>query len=609
MFVLRACVVAAALALSASAVSIHEINGKHFVSEYAGKNVSDVTGIVTAKGTKGIYLRSVDRSNDKRVSNGLFVSNPSLGKNDSINVGNTVTVSGEMWYNSPQGYAIYTPTLKSAKVDKLEKTSHKTKPLVIGKDTVQPPTKQFSSLDKGNVFGVPNNQSTINKENPELNPTKYGLDFWRSIEGELVKIESPITISKSNQYGDVWVRGNWNSSSINNRGGLTVTDKDGNPEAIQLGDILDGSKGEQYRIGEKFEDIVGVVNYVHGAYFVHPLEKPVKKGEPSPDLPDAVPFKSSKHCSGITVSDYNIENFSPKNTDRRPKLAEHIVHKLNSPDLLFLQEVQDNNGPKNDDVVDANKTLSFLADAISSAGGPKYSFVDVNPVDDKDGGQPGSNIRQAYMYNPKVLRLAPGKVGGTNDTNEVVEGPALKYKVGRVHPDSDAFDTSRKPLAAQWETVEGNHTLFTVNVHYTSKGGSTPLTGNARPPINKGIDKRTEQAKIAAKFIADILAKDKNASVVFGGDANEFPVAEPLLQFANTSGLHLVDDAAGIEKKERYTYTFQNNMQQIDVLFVSPAIARKSPKAEHVHVNTWVKFDDQVSDHDPTVAKINICKD
>ncbi|WFD33238.1 hypothetical protein MCUN1_000051 [Malassezia cuniculi] len=600
-------VAAAALVLSAGAVSIHDINGKRFVSDYAGKNVSDVTGIVTAKGKAGIYLRSPELSDDKRVSNGLFVSSASLGKNESIRVGHTLTLSGQMWYVDPVSSSLYTATLKTPTVQAWNKTSHSPKPLVIGKDTPAPPNVQFTSLDNGNFLATPNNQSRISEKNPELEPTKYGLDFWRSLDGELVKIETPIAISKTNQYGDVWIRGNWNSTNINKRGGLTLTAKDGNPETIKVGDILDGSKGESYSIGDRFEDIVGVVNYVHGAYFVHPLGALKKIGQANSTASFETKIKSNSKCSGITVGDYNIENLSPADPKHVSRVAAHIAKSLGGPDLLFVQEVQDNSGPTDDNVVDANKTLRALTDAISEAGGPKYSFIDVNPADNQDGGQPGGNIRQAYLYNKDVVRLAPGPIGGTEDANEVVSGPALKYKVGRISPISKAFNTTRKPLAAEWQTVDGNHTIFTVNVHFTMKGGSTPLTGNIRPPVNQGVDYRTEQAEKTAAFIAEILKQDKNASVIFAGDANEFPVAGPMVMFAKKSGLKLIDEVVGIEPNERYSYTYENNMQQLDVMYVSESIASKKPIAEHLHVNTWVTYEEQVSDHDPTVAKINVC--
>ncbi len=80
-----------------------------------------------------------------------------------------------------------------------------------------------------------------------------------------------------------------------------------------------------------------------------------------------------------------------------PTVAKQISDHLLIPDILFLQEIQDNSGPVNDGVVDANLTLSTLASAIANASGLTYKFIDINPEDGKDGGQPGGNIRQAYL--------------------------------------------------------------------------------------------------------------------------------------------------------------------------------------------------------------------
>ena len=81
------------------------------------------------------------------------------------------------------------------------------KPLVIGVDTGSPPTDLFSSLDEGGMMGVPNNVSLISDTNPKLQPKEYGMDFWESLVGELVTVKGAYGISRPNQYGDVWVRG------------------------------------------------------------------------------------------------------------------------------------------------------------------------------------------------------------------------------------------------------------------------------------------------------------------------------------------------------------------------------------------------------------------
>ena len=81
-------------------------------------------------------------------------------------------------------------------------------------------------------------------------------------------------------------------------------------------------------------------------------------------------------------------------------IADHIVSYLNAPDIVFLQEIQDNSGETDDGTVSANLTLSTLAAAVATArgaGSPTYAFLDIDPVNDKDGGEPGGNIRTAYL--------------------------------------------------------------------------------------------------------------------------------------------------------------------------------------------------------------------
>lgn len=57
---------------------------------------------------------------------------------------------------------------------------------------------------------------------------------------------------------------------------------------------------------------------------------------------------------------------------------------------------------------------------------------------------------------------------------------------------------------------------------------------------------------------------------------------------------------------ERYTYTFDMNTQAIDHIFISPSLAAEAAY-EHVHVNVWAAAADVLSDHDPSVARFNVC--
>lgn len=69
------------------------------------------------------------------------------------------------------------------------------------------------------------------------------------------------------------------------------------------------------------------------------------------------------------------------------------MSKLKTPDLLFVQEVQDNSGETSDGVVSANLTLSTLVAAIKDISNVTYEWTQIDPEDGKDGGVPGGNIR------------------------------------------------------------------------------------------------------------------------------------------------------------------------------------------------------------------------
>ncbi|KAL1891832.1 hypothetical protein Sste5346_007376 [Sporothrix stenoceras] len=605
-------------AIAAQAQSIHDINGNKFLSPYNGQSVSGVVGVVTAKSTAGLYLRSPKLSCDARIGNGLYVYSSTLGTNASIAIGDTLTLSGKVTeYRSSTAY-LYSTELESPVVQAwVSGNNVAPKPRVLGQQSLQPPTEQFTSLDGGDIFAVPNNVSQISVANPKLQPNQYGLDFWKALNGDLVTIPSPVAVGKPNSYGETWMVGNWTTSGLNGRGGLTLSSKDANPETIIVGSPLDGSKAvDTYKIGDTFGDITGVVHYQYGFYYLLPLTAPVYKSSASPALPPPTTLLSTGECSGITVGDYNIENFTPQDTAHVSAVAAHIVDYMKTPDVLFVQEIQDNNGATDNGVVDSSVTLSTLAAAIVAKGGLQYSYTWINPTNDADGGEPGGNIRQAYLYNPAVVRLtqsASGSAGGALDANAVVADstnggkPTLKYNPGRIDPTNAAWASSRKPLAAAWQTVVGNHVFFTVNVHWESKGGSSSLQGDLRPPVNSPVAKRTTQAQITGDFIKQIIALDNDARIIMGGDLNEYSVVQPVTTFANVSGMVDLDVAAGIPVEERYTYTYDNNMEELDHIFVSSGIAALDPKEEHLHVNTWVNYDDQTSDHDPTVALLNVC--
>jgi hypothetical protein len=80
-----------------------------------------------------------------------------------------------------------------------------------------------------------------------------------------------------------------------------------------------------------------------------------------------------------------------------PTVASQIAKVLLTPDIMFIQEIQDNSGVTDDGTVNANVTLTNLVNAIAQVSNVTYQFAQVDPVDGQDGGVPGGNIRQAYL--------------------------------------------------------------------------------------------------------------------------------------------------------------------------------------------------------------------
>ena len=207
---------------------------------------------------------------------------------------------------------------------------------------------------------------------------------------------------------DSTLQGDWKVTGLNKAGGLTVTRSkdsfDTNPEAILIGDPLDGTKNAKVKMGDELNVIEGVVTQAFGFYRILPKTALSIKKARSVEAP-ATNIKSAGSCKGLTVGQYNVENMNPNST-HIGAIATHISSFLNTPDLLFLQEVQDNDGILNVGVVEGSETLNALSSAIFAISGVQYNYTEISPVNNQDGGVPGGNIRVAYLYNPAVLSLS-----------------------------------------------------------------------------------------------------------------------------------------------------------------------------------------------------------
>ncbi|TCD65684.1 hypothetical protein EIP91_002311 [Steccherinum ochraceum] len=616
--------VVAILSVVATAVKITDIQGVAFQSPFAGEWVHNVTGVVTAKDRYGFWVEG-EPLEDTRVSNGLKVYSATLGRH--VQTGDLVSLSGRVaeYRQAARPNDLYLTELELPSNLEVLSEGNTVIPLVLSKtgDRI-PPATLLSAHDVGpdGWLSVPNNVTLLERANATLRPDRYGLDFWESLEGRLVTIPTPTAANFPDMFGSVWVYGDWDIPGKNERGGLTITpvDKmpDSHPGTVLIGRPLDGTRLPKSVVGMKLSDITGVVTYQFGYYYILPLTAPTVLHTPV-QAPLPASITSTDHPCEIIIGDYNVENMSPR-SNHIPFIADHIANYLHSPDIMFLQEIQDDSGSRDNGVTSANQTLTVLVKTIAQAQAGEdneviapysYSFVDIDPEDNMDGGKAGGNIRVAYLWRPEKVSLLPGVRGTATQATEVVEDAngqlTLSLNPGRIDPTSDAWEETRKPLAAAWQTTNGDR-FFTVNVHLSSKRFSSSQHGDARPPVNGRAVQRTHQVKVTATFVDSILAKDSSASIILAGDMNDFVQTRTVFHPLH-SLLHDINDVADIDPAERYTYVYEQHAQEIDHIFVSDAVAKRGAEVEHVHVNTWaLSASARASDHDPTGAKIWVCK-
>ncbi len=319
-----------------------------------------------------------------------------------------------------------------------------------------------------------------------FDPANDGIDFYESLEGMRVSVTDADVVGPTRFEEIPVVAGNAGPRS--NRGGIVVTENDLNPERIFLDDGLNPA-GIEIPAANTGDQVVGtaagVLDYSFGNFklFVDSAPTVLPTGAPRETAATALDDE-------LAVATYNVENLSPRNPQSKfDALAQQVVGNLAAPDLLTLEEVQDNNGTTNDGTVAADETLRLLTEAILRAGGPAYEWRQIDPVDGAEGGQPGGNIRVAFLFRTDrglkfVDRGTPSSTEGTGVTTDDKGQAHLTRSPGRIEPDSAAWENSRVPLVGEFKWH--GETFFAIANHFASKSGSDPLFGRWQPPFSQG---------------------------------------------------------------------------------------------------------------------------
>ncbi|MFF0414283.1 lamin tail domain-containing protein [Kitasatospora sp. NPDC004745] len=565
---------------------IHDIQGAARTSPLTGSAVSSVPGVVTAVGPSGFWYQDPQPDGDPGTSEGIYVYTAGA---PAVAVGDSVTVSGTVSQYRPGGTGGTTnlsiTELTAPTVGVVAHNAPLPAATLVGAGGRVPPSAVISGVTSGDVETAGG-----------YRPTTDGLDFWASLEGMRVEIDNAAVVGPSNTYGDLPVVPQ-GSTTRTNRGGILLQAADGNPERVTLGNAL--APTPTANVGDTLTGAtVGVLDYSFGNFKLQVTATPtVASGGIAPEV------TAAPTAGQLAAATFNVENLAPSDPQSKfDGLAAGIVTNLRSPDLVALEEIQDNSGATDDGVTAADQTVAKLTAAITAAGGPAYSYRQINPVDGQDGGQPGGNIRQVFLFRTdRGLSFTDRAGAGSTTADSVVNAggtPQLAYSPGRIDPTNSAFNASRKPLAGEFRW--NGKPVFVIANHFNSKGGDQPLFGRYQPPAHPSEAQRHNQATVVKGFTDQILAVDPNASVIVLGDLNDFEFSQTADIL--TAGGSLTDLPRTLPLPERYTYVYEGNSQVLDHILISGALAAKAYSYDIVHINS--EFSGQLSDHDPQVVRI-----
>jgi predicted extracellular nuclease len=418
------------------------------------------------------------------------------------------------------------------------------------------------------------------------------------------------------------------------RGGIVLEPGDLNPQRINVDDLL-ADTPDTINVGDTFTtDVAGPIDYSFGAFKLLTTTDLVRVDEGlTPEVTDA------SGPQDLAVATFNVENLSALDSATKVnRLAAQIVNNLRAPDLVAIEEMQDNSGFTDDGTVAADLSWQRLIDAIVAAGGPLYDYRQIDPQNNLDGGAPGGNIRVGFLFrSDRGLEFVDRPGGNAIDDTGVVptpngKGAQLTLSPGRVLDAAlggeDAFELTRKSLAGEFR-FRGER-LFVVVNHFSSKGDDDILWGSTQPPVRytefqSGDPEdgwRHAQAQAINDFVDEILAVDPDANVIVLGDVNDFQFSETVGVLSGVlqalpggpdtdgSGPTAATGADAVltslfellPPEEQYSYVFDGNSQVLDQILVSDSLLSLEPAYDVVHVNA--EFGNQASDHDPSVMRV-----
>lgn len=607
---------------------ISAIQGRGTVSPYEGQEVKTM-GIVTAiYRNQSYYVQDLYRDADPLTSEAIYSFRPTLAAGSAVpSVGDVVALGGKIVEYARGGYDLPLTEFLFGTISVL-------KPGV--KVSVTPVV--FRPPDTVSRNGSYNQSSEQFIWHDMVSPNYVCSSVYESAicyseahEGMLVVVKNGVTSDPERRFGEVGVV----SCHSPQRKALrscarfpTLTSTNFHGRVMAVEDDLFSKADRDLKLGTPLNDFHAVVSYSFGLYKLFNVEALTASARPllRHHKPRRCRQYRTRPAAGLVrVAVWNVLNLDPKDPAYTlERVAKDIAHYQNCPDVVALQEVGDNDGPTRSNVTAADVTLDKIVTHLKNKSncGVDYTYTDIAPNNLADGGLSGENIRVAFLYRSDKLELLPGVPKGDANTSTRWDSGHQRLTLNPGRVDVDAFDGSRKPIAAQFrfklnsdrrynmltstrkrKNINRNmnrrygKSLIIVNNHWSSKFGDDPVFGRRQPPYQASQVKRTEQMNAVRSFVKSIPWK---YPVMVVGDLNDFHFSTPV------KGLQMFNLWNKVSASKRFSYNYQHRYQTLDHILIRKWAFRCSDFCP-VHTSTLQSYysGDSVSDHDALVA---VCK-
>ncbi|MBX9860434.1 MAG: hypothetical protein K2Y20_12720 [Sphingomonas sp.] len=653
------------------------VSGFNVASSFTVTVQAIVTALDGVGNRQGFYIQEelADQDGNPFTSEGIFVLTRTDGNVGSalsavaptLRVGDLVTLTANI--QEYQGFNTNLPITALVNPTSITiNSSGNTLPTIILDASVNIPNQSFTRV-------TPDFTDSVDDPGDSFDAANYGISFWETVEGSLVSIPNVrvadgfVSTSGGQPFFKAYSEDHANPEQINSRGGYTIagdpalsppntpslnddvltggrvlSDGDTNPDIFEVdftgfATAAPAGLGTSATVGDRLGNLTGIIDFDFQELKLYVTNFDAASiqtsGQPAPEVATFTPDSRQ-----LTFATFNVQNLDPTDGAARfTALAQAIATNLKAPDILSIEEIQDNNGAAAGDGTnatgtDASTTWQMLVDALNFATGQNYQWVDELPVYNAEGGELSGNIRVGFLYNTNRVQLGDLAANATiaerrQFTDRIGDGvrdagDRIQYSDNQVTGINTAdWSGTRRSLLGQF-TFRGE-TVFVAANHFPSKGGSGNFwqfnqsleTGN---PTNAGFDRRNAVAEDLYTVLNYIQTNSPNVGVISGGDYNEFyfyRALEAATGYVNADGtarndgLRLTNLTTTLPEAERYTYTFDGRSQAIDHILVNQQLADIA-SYDVVHINTGynasgtgANASPALSDHDPAVVQLD----